>query len=531
VQHDFEHGKPLASTPSISATRHDVLPLLEEVVDENHYSPLPNRIDSRGRIAQESQAWKQQRGRRRQGLQPVAWRLIAIVGDGVLLVLLLAFVLLLAALFHPALFTSWYKPDMWYSKLILGCLVLIFWSIAARITQAHALVNISGRLAGPLCASFALILMLILSMAITYPFITNKIAYDQGLLFYLVLATPALCIWRFILADIINSPRFRPQAVIIGANVAGEIIANELRNAKRYTANVVGYISTSPEEKLPTDELSVLGDRNILSHLMQSGMIDMIIMAIDYKANPDLFQEAIEAAQLGIAVIPMTVAYERTTGKIPVEHVGDQWYIALPSEVVVSPLYLCWRKLLDIIFGLLGTICIFLIFPVLAPMIYLDAPGPIFYKQERLGRNGRTFTIYKFRSMYANAEHAGQAQWVAEDDARVTRTGRFMRAIHLDELPQAFNILRGEMSLIGPRPERQEFVSKLERSIPFYRCRLGVKPGLTGWAQVKYGYGRTSQDALEKLQYDLYYIKHQSFMLDIFIILRTIAEVLLHRGA
>lgn len=222
--------------------------------------------------------------------------------------------------------------------------------------------------------------------------------------------------------------------------------------------------------------------------------------------------------------------YEHIHGKIAVEHIGDQWYITLSSEINLPLLYLCWRKALDITFGLLGTACMLLIIPVLALFIYLDSPGPIFYTQERLGSNGQNFHMYKFRSMHFNAEHAGQAIWAAKDDPRVTRVGRFMRATHLDELPQALNILRGEMSLIGPRPERPEFVSQLEKLIPFYHCRLRVKPGLTGWAQVKYSYTRTDQETLEKLQYDLYYIEHQSFLLDIFIILKTIGEVLLHRG-
>ena len=217
-------------------------------------------------------------------------------------------------------------------------------------------------------------------------------------------------------------------------------------------------------------------------------------------------------------------------GKILVEHIGDQWYIASPSEIKLSLLYLCWRKVLDITFGLLGTVCLFLIIPILALFIYLDSPGPIFYTQERLGINGQHFRMYKLRSMHVDAEELGKAIWAAKDDSRVTRVGRFMRATHLDELPQVLNILRGEMSLIGPRPERPELVSQLEKLIPFYRCRLCVKPGLTGWAQVKYRYTRTDQQALEKLQYDLYYIQHQSFLLDIFIILKTIGEVFLHRG-
>lgn len=205
--------------------------------------------------------------------------------------------------------------------------------------------------------------------------------------------------------------------------------------------------------------------------------------------------------------------------------------LGLEHEVPVAPtdslptLYCYWCKAMDITFGLLGMLLLLFILPVLALLIYLDSPGPIFYSQERVGYQGKKFRMHKFRSMRTDAEHPGHAIWASKNDARVTRIGRLLRAIHLDELPQVFNILRGEMSLIGPRPEREEYILELEKANPLYRRRLTVKPGLTGWAQVNYGYGSTSKDELEKLQYDLYYIEHQSFMLDIVILLKTIVEV------
>jgi exopolysaccharide biosynthesis polyprenyl glycosylphosphotransferase len=260
-------------------------------------------------------------------------------------------------------------------------------------------------------------------------------------------------------------------------------------------------------------------------------MIDMIIIAIEHSENPELFKEATGAAQLGITVQPMAVVYENCTGKIPVEHVGDQWYVAVPSELILPPLYLVWKKTLDLICGICGLLVLLPLLPVIALCIYLDSPGPIFYSQERIGLRGKAFRIYKFRTMRPDAESEGQARWAADSDPRITRIGRFLRATHIDELPQLFNILRGDMSLIGPRPERAGFIRELEKSVPFYGYRLTVKPGLTGWAQVKYRYGRTGHDALIKLQYDLYYIKKQSFMLDLFIILMTVIEVLSLRGA
>lgn len=201
-----------------------------------------------------------------------------------------------------------------------------------------------------------------------------------------------------------------------------------------------------------------------------------------------------------------------------------------PPEPDASLPYLCWRTVMDLTFGLFGLLALLLMLPVLALFIHLDSPGPIFYRQERLGYQGKKFYMYKFRSMRTDAEQAGNPVWATENDTRVTRVGRFMRAMHLDELPQVFNVLRGEMSLIGPRPERPEYASELEKINPLYHWRLVIKPGLTGWSQVNYGYGSTSKDELEKLQYDLYYIEHQSFRFDILIIFKTVVEVVLCHG-
>lgn len=527
MQYDLEHERLLASTKSKQAVQHDLLTSDEEGLSlkeeaTREYSPLsiPHHRDAKklGGIPLKYRH------------SPLLWRLTVMVGDSIIFGSLLLLMLLVLH-FHPTLLTLQDKA-VWHPKVVVGCLALLLWSVATRITQAYEFNNLYDRLASPFCAFLSFGLMLIFLLVLGYPFVTNGDVYLEILLFYLLAAVPVLCAWRVIIASVMNFPRFRSRAVIVGVDAPGKNVARELQKAKRYTANVLGYISVRPTETEEgyEDGLPILGDQRILRHLVQQGQVDTIIMAIDYRANPSLFQEAIELAQFGVSVVPMMTAYERTSGKIPVEHVGDQWHVAFPSEVSISPLYLVWRKTLDIIFAVLGMLVLLLLFPVLAPCIYLDSPGPIFYQQERMGRNGRKFIIYKFRSMHTDSEFTGRAQWASEGDTRITRIGRFMRATHMDESPQVWNILRGEMSLIGPRPERQEFVATLEKSIPFYRCRMSVKPGLTGWAQVKYGYGNSNQDALEKLQYDLYYIKHQSFMLDIFIILRTIVEVFLRRG-
>ena len=187
------------------------------------------------------------------------------------------------------------------------------------------------------------------------------------------------------------------------------------------------------------------------------------------------------------------------------------------------------RRVLDIGCGLIIAAIFIIVFPFVAIAIKLDSPGAIFYKQERVGLKGTKFTIYKLRSMVQNAERNG-AQWAIKGDARITKVGNFIRKTRLDELPQVINVLKGEMSMVGPRPERQQFIDKLEHQIPNFNKRLAVKPGLTGWAQVNYGYGSTVEDAKIKLSYDLYYCKHQSLALNFQILLRTFAVVLKMQG-
>ena len=227
----------------------------------------------------------------------------------------------------------------------------------------------------------------------------------------------------------------------------------------------------------------------------------------------------------------LPVLYEKLTGKVAVEHIGSQWYSALPlTKNPFDTFNRIGKRCMDLIFGLAIGVVLAVVFPFVAIAIKLDSPGAIFYQQERVGQYGAKFTVYKFRSMVINAERNGNAQWAVKGDARITKVGSFIRKTRLDELPQVLNVLRGEMSMVGPRPERYQFIKQLQQQIPFYRTRLAVKPGLTGWAQINYGYGSTIEDALIKLQYDLYYLKHWSPWLDLKILLRTFAVVLKMEG-
>lgn len=229
-----------------------------------------------------------------------------------------------------------------------------------------------------------------------------------------------------------------------------------------------------------------------------------------------------------IAIEEGTSLYERLTGKVGVEMLRPSWII-FSGNVRHGAIWLTARRLFNIFAAFVGLIVTLPLWIVAAVAIKLDSPGPVFYRQERVGKNGRTFRIIKFRSMRENAEADGPV-WSTERDDRITRVGSVMRKMRIDELPQFINILRGEMGLVGPRAERPFFVDQLSHQIPFYSQRHLVEPGLTGWAQVMYGYGSSVEDAQEKLQFDLYYIKNLSFWFDLWIILKSIRIVLFGRG-
>ena len=222
--------------------------------------------------------------------------------------------------------------------------------------------------------------------------------------------------------------------------------------------------------------------------------------------------------------------YERVTGRIAVEALRPS-YLIFSEGFSKSHLTLLLKRLLDVLASLVGLALTLPITLATAIAIRLDSPGTIFYKQERIGRDGKPFMLVKFRSMRADAEKHTGPVWATANDDRVTLVGRFIRRVRVDEIPQMWNVLRGEMSFVGPRPERKYFTDELAKEIPYFLERLSVKPGLTGWAQVCYPYGNTKADAIQKLQYDLFYVKNMSLLFDVTVILRTVKVVLLQRGA
>jgi len=333
-------------------------------------------------------------------------------------------------------------------------------------------------------------------------------------------------------AGLLVQPTFRHRVLVVGAGWAGRALIEAVRTHAANEYDVAGFVDDdSTRHGEAVEGLPVLGTSADLVWLANDHRVSEIIVAVirhETLAAP-LVQALIDCHERGVQITLMQAVYERLTGKVPVEHAGKSLHLVLPADRELGRIYLLLKAGFDIFVGLAGTLVTLVLLPAVALALRLEGPGPVFYRQVRVGRGGRPFTLLKFRTMVPNAEADGP-QWAQKADARVTRVGHILRVLHLDEVPQAVNLLRGEMSFIGPRPERQEFVSHLAQAIPFYRARHAMRPGITGWAQVNYRYGRSTEDALVKLQYDLYYIKHCSLFLDALILVRTLGLVLSLRG-
>jgi len=273
-----------------------------------------------------------------------------------------------------------------------------------------------------------------------------------------------------------------------------------------------------------------LGKSRDLLNLIDELHPDLVLVALPDMRGKFPKEDLLESRLRGIRVEDWLTFYEKQTGRVPVSDLRPSWLIFSDGFVHHSQAQAA-KRAIDLLVATLTVLATLPLMALIALAVKLDSPGPVLFRQQRVGRHGRIFVLKKFRSMHIDAEQASGAVWASRADPRVTRMGRFLRHSRLDELPQVFNVLRGEMSFIGPRPERPEFVHMLEQRIPFYRERLAVKPGITGWAQVRHQYTASVNDTLEKLEYDLYYIKNVSLFLDLLILLATIQVVLFAKGA
>jgi exopolysaccharide biosynthesis polyprenyl glycosylphosphotransferase len=354
----------------------------------------------------------------------------------------------------------------------------------------------------------------------------------RGVAMFIIAASVLSLMWRMIYIRIFTTPRFMRRVLLIGAGETGSIILKIVKEVNPNPFILVGIIDDDPK-KIGSEIFGsfVIGGSNCLIDSISENKITDLIVAISGYMHGSMFQALLDAQELGTEITRMPVAYEELLDRVPIRYLEADWILrSFVDQARVNPFYELVKRFIDIIGGLIGVILLFSILPFVALAILLDSGFPIFYSQVRMGKGGELYKIFKFRTMRQDAELDGQPQWAEENDVRATRVGKFLRKTHLDEFPQFINVLRGEMSLVGPRAERPELVAWFQQHVPFYRARLMVKPGITGWAQVNQVYAATIDETIEKLEYDLYYIKHRNIVMDFRVLMRTPNMIFGFRG-
>ena len=345
-----------------------------------------------------------------------------------------------------------------------------------------------------------------------------------------------LAVWRAFFHWAIARSRFHERLLLLGAGRLASTLAREVHERRDAGFEIVGIVAASadrpPEgESSPDPPLAAIhGDLDNLYEIARRLRVHRVIVALSDRRGNLPTEQLLRCRLEGISVEEWESLYERIAGRIAVESLRPS-YLIFSGGFRKSRFAVAAKRTLDL-FG--ATIGLVLTAPVSAAAtvaILLDSRGPVFIRQPRVGKDGRPFILYKFRTMRADAERETGPVWAKVADERITRTGRVLRRVRIDELPQLLNVLSGDMSFVGPRPERPFFVEELKREIPYYTQRLSVKPGITGWAQVNWRYGSSKEDSLRKLQYDLYYIKNMSVLFDLLVLFRTIGVVFLRKGA
>ena len=353
-----------------------------------------------------------------------------------------------------------------------------------------------------------------------------------GVAIFLVLAVLITFFWRLLYVRLFTTASKQKRALIIGAGRAGLALAQIVAEQDPPPFTLVGLIDDDPAKKgTLIENFPVLGNHRDMRGIIETHHITDIILAISNVMSPGMFQTILTSQEKGMNLATMQDTYESLTNRVPISLLESDWIIrSFIDRKPTSGLYRISKRLMDLFFGLIGLVAMAVLFPILALLIRLDSKGPIIFKQVRLGRGGVPYTILKIRTMKDNLDMEKEALVTSTNDPRVTRFGRYMRKTHLDELPQIINVLRGEMSFVGPRSEREELVCIFQRDVPFYRARMLVKPGITGWAQIHQDYAETVAETVIKLEYDLNYIENASILMDISISMRTLTNVLGFKG-
>jgi exopolysaccharide biosynthesis polyprenyl glycosylphosphotransferase len=461
--------------------------------------------------------------------RPKRWHLraserlvILIIGD-----VLMAGLALLLALYFWAAGDAWMdfslefiinRPPFWYY------LLPIFWVILlVELYDVHRASNPRETIKG---IGLATLINGLIYLLIYFTSEPNSLP-RRGVAFFIGFVAVFTLLWRLLYIRIFTAPHLLRRVLIVGAGNAGQTLVGVIANRWPPPFKLIGLVDDDPEKLgMTIADYNVLGDSHRMMDLIREHEISDLILAITGTIQGSMFQAILAAQEYGVNLTTMPQVYEEIQSRVPIFLLEAEWIVrSFVEKSHTSTLYVLMKRLMDFAGGLAGTLGLFLLFPFIGLAIIIETGFPIFFVQERLGRGGQPYRIIKFRTMERDAERAGEVRTTEENDDRVTKVGWFLRKTHLDEIPQFINVLRGEMSLVGPRAERTELVQQFQKALPFYRARLLVKPGITGWAQINYGYAATVEETAVKLEYDLYYIEHRTLFMDISIILRTVWTV------
>ena len=355
-----------------------------------------------------------------------------------------------------------------------------------------------------------------------------------GKMYYLsiLMASIILLIWRVMFEIYITRFASRENILIVGTGDVARKVGEEVKRNNRLGFHLVGFIDASPERNAQSGEQvgGILGDPAQMDSIIRRHAVDRVVVAITERRGEYPVKEMLALRVGGRQVVEWPGFFEKISGRIPIDNLAPSFFI-FNEGFRKSRVLLSIRRVLSTILSAIFLVLLLPVYLIVSILIKVDSSGPVLYSQIRVGQHNKPIRIYKFRSMRKDAEKDGDAVWAIENDPRVTRVGRFLRKTRIDELPQLYNVLIGELEFVGPRPERPEFVGKLQGQIPYYSLRHTVKPGITGWAQIMFHYSGTIDESKEKLQYDLFYIKNMSLKMDLLILFQTFKIVLLGRGA
>jgi sugar transferase (PEP-CTERM system associated) len=377
------------------------------------------------------------------------------------------------------------------------------------------------------------ILVLLVALPLTYTifsFLPAALVNRELVQLSTMAGLSALIARRAYVSHTLATSSARTRILIFGVGPAALVVANTLRTADP-NAYIVGFVPGPNERDPAVPRAEIIGLEGTLPELAQALLVDEIVVALtERRAGSMPLRQLLDCKVSGVNVYDLATHFEKTLGQLRLDYLNASWLI-FGDGFNQGAIRTGVKRVFDIVSAALLIVLSAPMMAVTVVLIKLESSGPALYRQERVGQNGSTFSIAKFRSMRTDAEQDGKPRWAATNDDRVTRIGHIIRRLRIDELPQLFNVLWGDMSLVGPRPERPFFVDQLTQEIPFYALRHSVKPGVTGWAQVRYPYGATVEDSQEKLQFDLYYVKNHTLFLDLVVLIETVGVVLTGRGA